>query len=301
MGVPGMTNLWKLATQTRRGFSEDHGTQMAAAIAYHVLFSFIPLITVLLAVFGFIMRDPQRQQLAADRVLASLPLQSGTLVYDSIHNISTQTGALTLIGLLSLLWTASGLFGVIRGTLNIAWDAKAKRGFITGTLLDLGAVLGLGVLLIVSFAGTMAIHSLQTLSVNQSGALVTGSLQTLFTVLGVILPAASSYVVFLLLYRYVPNVRHSVGDVWPGALVATLLFELAKHGFVFYVSHFNKYQAVYGALGAVMLFMLWTYLSAIIMLIGAELASEYEHMRHGRSAEEDSSVLLQGDPQIVGR
>ena len=296
-----MTNLWKLATHTRRGFSEDHGAQMAAAIAYHVLFSFIPLITVLLAVFGFIMRDPQRQQHAADRVLASLPLQTGTLVYDSIHSISTQTGALTLIGLLSLLWAAKGLFGAIRATLNIAWNAKTKRGLITDTLLDLGAVLGLGILMIASFAGTMLIHSLQSLSVNQSGSLVSGSVQATFTVLGVFVPAVFSFVVFLLLYRYVPNVRHSIGDVWPGAMMATLLFELAKHGFAFYASHFNRYQAAYGALGAVMLFMLWTYLSAMIMLIGAELASEYEHMRHGNSAESEPSVLLQGAPQIVGQ
>ena len=296
-----MNNPWKLLTRTEAEFGQDHCTQMAAAIAYHLLFSFIPLISGLLAVLGFVMRDPQQQRNAVDRVLAVLPLQSGTLILDSIRNISNQTGALTVIGLLGLLWAASGLFGAVRVALNIAWNVKAKRGFITDKLLDLGAVLGLGVLLVASLAGTMTIHLLQTLSMNLSGAIVTGSLQTLFTVLGVVVPAVFSFVAFLLLYRYVPNVQHGVGDVWPGALAATLLFEVAKHGFAFYVSHFNRYQALYGALGAVMLFMLWTYLSAIIMLIGAELASEYEAMRRGRPVEDEPAVLLQGSPDLVGR
>lgn len=296
-----MNNPWNLLTHTEKKFGEHHCTQMAAAIAYHVLFSFIPLITVLLAVLGLVMRDPQQQRNAVDHVLAVLPLQSGTLIYDSIRNISNQTGALTVIGLVGLLWAASGLFGAVRAALNIAWEVKAKRGFITDKLLDLGAVVGLGILLVASLAGTMTIHFLQTLSMNQSGTLVTGSLLTLIKVLGVVVPAAFSFVAFLLLYRYVPNVRHGVGDVWPGALAATLLFEFAKHGFAFYVSHFNRYQALYGALGAVMLFMLWTYVSAIIMLIGAELASGYETMRRGRPVEDEPAVVLSGSPHLVGR
>ena len=72
------------------------------------------------------------------------------------------------------------------------------------------------------------------------------------------------------------------------ALLATVLFELSKHGFAFYVSHFNSFQAVYGVLGGVMLFMLWTYIASIILLIGAEFASEVKKGRHPR--------LIGGEP-----
>jgi len=296
-----MINPWKLLARTKRAFGENHGTQMAAAIAYQVLFSFIPLVTVLLAILGFVLRDPQQQRHAVERVLAVVPLQSDTWIYASIRNISTHTGALTVLGVLGILWTASGLIEAVRAALNTTWGVRTRRGFITEKLRDLGAVLGLGILLVASLAGTMTIHLLQTSSVNQAGASATGSIQTLFTVLGMAVPAAFSFLAFLLLYRYVPNVRHRASDVWPGAVVATLLFELAKHGFAFYVSHFNNYQALYGALGAVMLFMLWTDLSAIIMLIGAGLASEYENMKHERHVEDEPPVVLQTNPHFVGR
>ena len=158
--------------------------------------------------------------------------------------------------------------------LNIVWDVEPHHGFLRQRLLDLGAGSKLGILMVASIAGTILIHFLQTLSL-QSGTVLSARLQAVFTVAGVLLPAAISFVAFLLIYREVPNRRHPTSDVWPGALLATALFELSKHGFAFYVSHFNSYQAVYGVLGGLMLFMLWVYLAAIILLIGAEFASEF--------------------------
>jgi membrane protein len=279
-----------LLGRTWREFGENHCTLLAAAISYHVLFSFIPLITFLIAILGLIVRDPASQQSAADRVLQLLPIQAGSgangnLILDSIRSVSRQSGTLTVIGLLGLIWSSSGIFGTIRSALNIAWHVKAKRGFIVDALLDIGAVLGLGLLFAASLAGTIFMHSLQTMSqsATQSGPIL--------MVLGLALPAVVSFIAFLLLYRYVPNVRHGVGDVWPGAALAAILFEIIKHGFALYVAHFNRYQALYGALGAVMLFMLWTYLSSVILLIGAEFASEFEAGRRGRPLPAEPSEL----------
>ena len=282
-----------LLSRTWHKFGEDHCALLAAAISYYVLFSFIPLVTFLIAIFGFVMRDPQLQQNAVERVLQLMPLQAGSgdnLVLDSIRNVSRQSGTLTVIGLIGLIWASSGIFGAIRDALNIAWGAKGKRGFLMDKLLDLGAVLGLGLLFGISLAGTVVLHSLQTLSAQQSGMLQSG-----LTVVGLLLPAVVSFVAFLLLYRYVPNVRHGVGDVWPGAVLAAILFEIVKHGFAFYVAHFNRYQALYGALGAVMLFMLWTHLSSIILLIGAEFASAFEAGRHGRPLREEPTEFEHGE------
>lgn len=285
-----------LFSRTWHEFGEDHCTLLAAAISYYVLFSFIPLVTFLIAIFGFVMRDPQLQQNAVERVLQLMPLQAGSgdnLVLDSIRNVSRQSGTLTVIGLIGLIWASSGIFGAIRDALNIAWGAKGKRGFLMDKLLDVGAVLGLALLFGFSLAGTVVLHSLQTLSAQQPGTL---SFQSVLTVAGLLLPAVVSFVAFLMLYRYVPNVRHGIGDVWPGAALAAVLFEIVKHGFAFYVAHFNRYQALYGALGAVMLFMLWTYLSSIILLIGAEFASAFEAGRHGRPFREEPTPFERGDP-----
>jgi membrane protein len=247
---------------------------LAAGIAYYVLFSFIPLMTLALAIFGFIMRDPQARQGALDHSLQAMPLSENVMI-DAIRSASAQSGTLSLIGLIGLIWASSGMFGAVRSALNIAWDVESGHGFVRRQLLDVGAALGLGILMGVSMAGTILAHFLKTLSL-QSGWVLVGPLQILFTIAGVLVPAMVSFIAFLLIYREVPNVRRRTSALWPGALLATVLFELSKHGFAFYVSHFNSYRAIYGALGGVMLFMLWTYLAAIILLIGAEFVSELE-------------------------
>jgi membrane protein len=147
------------------------------------------------------------------------------------------------------------------------------------------SVFGLGLLLLLSMTASITLHLVQGFSLRFGGGGLV-PLDQLWLVLGLAVPALISYVSFLLLYRNVPNVKHRASDVWPGALVAAVLFEVGKHAFAFYVSHFNRYQQVNGALGGVMLFMLWTYVASIIMLFGAEVASEYENKRHEREAVE---------------
>jgi membrane protein len=273
-----VTRSGSLVRRTWHAFNDDHCTLLAAAIAYYVLFSFIPLMTLMLALFGVIMRDPQSQQGALDRILETMPLGKN-VVFDSIRIVSGHRGTLSLIGLVGLVWGSSGMVGAVRTALNIAWKVEPQHGFIRQQVFDVGAVIGLGILMVASLAGTILVHFLKTLSL-ESGTELSGRLETAFTVAGVLLPAMISFVAFLLIYREVPNVHHRTSDVWRGALLATVLFELTKHGFAFYVSHFNSFQAVYGVIGGVMLFMLWTYIAAIILLIGAEFASDFKKGRH---------------------
>jgi membrane protein len=195
--------------------------------------------------------------------------------------LSKESPGLTIIGLLGLVWSSSGMFGAIRSALNIAWGAEPRHGLIGQKLRDIAAVFGLGLMLLLSMTASIAMHLVQSYSLRTGGGGLV-PLDRVWVVLGLVVPAVVSFVAFLLLYRNVPNVKHRVSDVWPGALVAAVLFELGKHGFAFYVAHFYRYQQVNGALGGVMLFMLWTYVASIIMLFGAELASEYEERRHQR-------------------
>ena len=274
-----MNRSGSLVSRTWHEFGDDHCTLLAAGIAYYVLFSIIPLVTLTIAIFGFVVRDPQSQQAVLNRILQAIPLDQN-VVSDSIRSASAQSGTLSLIGLIGLVWASGGMFGAIRSALNITWGVEPRRGFVMQQLLDVGAVVGLGILMLASTMGTLLVHFLQTLSLHATA--LSGPTRTLFTVVGILLPAAISFVMFLLIYRKVPSVEHRTSDVWPGALLAAVLFELSKHGFAFYVSHFNNYRAIYGVLGGVMLFMLWTYLASIILLIGAEFASEFEKGQHER-------------------
>jgi membrane protein len=171
----------------------------------------------------------------------------------------------------------------VRDALNVAWDTETQRRWVWQKLLDAGSVLGLGVLLGGSIAASAALHSVEGWARGLFGS-PTPEFAQVLRWSGWVFPAIVSLTTFLLLYRFVPNVRHGFRDVWPGALFAAASFEVSKHGFTLYVAHFSQYELVYGALGAVMLFMLWTYVSALILLAGAEVASEWERMRKERRA-----------------
>lgn len=267
--------------------------------------------------------DSQKQDMAgtlkdggsvalAGRTLGSdeLSAHSDNAVIDTIRGVNRASGALTVVGLLGLLWSASAMFGAIRRSLNIAWNVESGRPFVRQKVFDLGMVLALGALLIASIAATGTLRTLRELSDDALGPLSTGT-GFFWSVLPYMLPAFVSFAVFLLVYRYMPSVRHSFDDVWPGALLATVLFELLKNSFALYVAKFNNYAGAYGTLGGILLFLLWTYLSASILLIGAELAAEYTRTRRGeqvstgpeRSAGEQVRLFLRGlvfrDPETA--
>jgi membrane protein len=226
-----------------------------------------------------------------------LRVRSDNAIIDTIRGVSDVSGALTVVGLVGMLWSASAMFGAIRKSLNIAWDVETFRPVVRQKLVDLGMVLGIGVLLGASIAGTGALRTLRTLSDDALGPLSTGT-GFFWSVMPFVLPAFFSFAVFLLLYRYVPSVQHTVSEVLPGALFATLLFELLKNGFALYVANFNNYAGAYGALGGVLLFLLWTYVTANILLIGAEVASEYERLRRGEPAPAPSGPPRSAPEQV---
>lgn len=205
------------------------------------------------------------------------------IVINTIRGVTHVSGALTftgLIGIIGIAWSASAMFSAIRGSLNIAWDTDGSRPIVQQKILDLAMVLGLGVLLALSIASTAALRVLRQLSDSSLGPLSTGT-GFLWSVAPFMLPAAFTFLVFLLIYRFVPYVTHGWRDVWPGALLATVLFEILKNGFAIYVANFNNYDAVYGSLGILLLFMLWTYFAASVLLLGAEVASEYPRVLRG--------------------
>lgn len=218
----------------------------------------------------------------AGRVLRSdqIAVRSDNAVIDTIRGVSDVSGALTIVGLVGMAWSASAMFGAVRKSLNIAWNTDVRRPLVQQKLLDLGMVLGLGAMLGLSVAGTAALRTFRELSDDALGPLSTGT-GLFWSILPFVLPAIFSFTVFLLLYRFVPNVETHFRDVLPGALLATVLFEALKNGYALYIASFNNFAGAYGALGGILLFLLWTYLSSSILLLGAEFAVEYPRVMRG--------------------
>ncbi len=209
-----------------------------------------------------------------------LAARSNNIVTDTVKGVSNVSAPLTIVGLVGMAWAASAMFGAIRKSLNVAWDTEVHRPVVQQKLIDLGMVVGLGALLGASVAGTAALRTLRTLSDQNLTPLSEGT-GFFWAVVPFFLPAILSFVVFMLVYRYVPNAPAGFREVWPGALLAAVLFEVLKNGFAIYIANFNNYDVAYGALGGILLFLLWTYLTSNILLIGAELASEYPRVLRG--------------------
>jgi len=286
-----MRTLLLLATHTVRKYSDDNCSLLAAAISYYVLFSVVPLTILMASIFGFVMRDEGTRQDVVDRIVEATPLQQerGTnLVSDTIKGVSRVSAPLTLLGLVGLAWSGSAMFGAVRRGLNIAFDVEKGRPVVQQKLVDLGMLVGLGLVLLISVVGTGFLRMLQARSVDLLGPLSSGS-SLFWEVAPFLAPAVFSFLLFLLIYRYVPGAGLRFRDVWPGALLAAVLFELLKNGFAIYIANFDSYDLAYGALGGILLFLVWTYLTGSILLLGAELASEYPRAR-------DRSYVEAGGP-----
>ncbi len=280
-----VTPIWDsfivvLMRRTVQEMSDDDATHMAAGVAYYTLFSLFPLMLGLIAVLGFVMDPDDIRDKFTEWAVDYFP-GTGELVVDNIDTALSQRGPLTAVAVVGLIWSGSAIFGVIGRSINRAWDVHKDRPFYIDKLRQLGMALGVSVLFLLSVSMATFAQIVDRLSENFDAA----GLQTTTGVLVAIGLRAVSlllvFAIFLLLYKTIPNTRTFWRYVWPGAVVAAILFEAAKNVFIVYIDQFASYQKVYGSIGTVIAFLLWAYISSMILIMGAELSSEYGRMRRG--------------------
>ncbi len=277
--------LWLLLKHSLFGFLDDNCPQMAAAISYYVLFSLFPLVIFTIGVLGLTLQDSDFERRLIEELTGLLPVDADGAqgVEDAVHEITgASSGVLGLLGLAVLAWTASAMFGVIRRSLDIAFDLSGRRPFVRQKLVDFGMMALLGIIFLASLGATT------TLRVAREGIDDTVVLGDLAQALGYgwaiaafIVPAAVSFVAFALLYWLVPARHVRLGHVWPGALLAAVLFEAVKLAFGIFLEHFGRYDLIFGSLGAVAAFLFLVFLGANILLLGAEISATYPSVSRG--------------------
>lgn len=228
---------------------------------------------------GLFAADPRRQVEVVDFVVQNLP-GSQEFIRENLEGIVRLRGALGLTAIFGLLWTASAVFGSIVRVINKAWAIHKDRPFYKAKPRQVGMALGLGVLFFISLGMTSAIQ--WAASINVGGRTLEDVVGGVGVALLLRIPGVLiTLIIFLLLYKFVPNTRTYWGYVWVGAVLATVLFEAAKGLFVMYLDRFANYSQVYGSIAAVVALMVWVYVSAMVLIIGAEAACEYGRMRTG--------------------
>lgn len=267
----------RLAERSLREFFDDHCPTLAAAISYHVLFSIFPLAILLVGIFSLLPTSSSLRHGIVDAAVGAVPLtDSGSLqLRRLLESTSNGIGAVGILGMLGLIWAASGMMGSIRLAVTLAWDAESRRPFLRGKLIDVLLLFALAALALLSLGVTIAAHVLRRTALGPVVSFVARS-NWLFAV---IVPFALALGALLFAYSVLPATRTRVREIWPGAVLAAAVFVAAENGFAFYIRHFASYNRIYGSLAAVVVFMLFVYVAANVFLLGAEISSEWPRLR----------------------
>ncbi len=255
-------------------FVENRGAGNAAALTYTTLFAVVPMMTVTFAMLSAIPAFKGVGEDIQGFIFHNFVPSTGEAVQGYLREFTTQARQLTWFGVGLLAVTAFLMLVAIEKTFNVIWRVRQPRRGMSSFLLY-WAILSLGPLLLgAGFAVSTYIASLSLIS--GPDAVVAAK-----TLLG-FAPLLSSIAAFTLLYAAVPNTRVPLRHALLGGLFSAVLFEVAKALFGLYVSLFPGYHLIYGAFATVPLFLLWIYLSWLIVLLGAELVYGLSQPRHWR-------------------
>jgi membrane protein len=265
---------WQVAKRVWGEATSDQVLMVAASCAFYATLALFPAMSVLISLYGLLF-DPtaiEHQLAAVEDVLPAAVFQ---LVAQRLHDLVSQPAATlswgVVIGLLIALWSASAGTKALMYALNVAYEEHEKRGLLrfnlTALFFTLCGVAGVAIslALIVALPPVLQLETFGPLG--RTAARVVS-----YTVL-----MACVVIGLALLYRFAPSRREAAWHwVTPGSALAACLWLIASLLFSLYVSNFGSYDAAYGSLGAVAVLMLWFYISALVVILGAELNAELE-------------------------
>jgi membrane protein len=272
-------------------YMQDSCSTYAAAIAYYAIFSIVPLSLITLSIFGLVV-DQDR---ITDFVFEQVPLEESQSVRANVDEIVARAHDMSFaslgFGVLFLVWSSSGIFAAVRRGLNAATHLKQTRPYWHGKLIDIMLIPCLGLLILLS-VGLTGATQFALERVSEWGPLDLSANRAI-QVSSYFLPAVASFSLFALLYRYVPTARPAWSEALSGAVLATVLFELAKNAVAVLItfSGYSRDTAIYAGFGTALAFLLWMFVNASILLLGAEFG------RAVRRPEGDSRLAAAPAPE----
>lgn len=260
---------------------------MAAAISFYALFSMFPLGLAVISILGFIIGTESSNETLAKEIADVLPISSDLIgsTMEGIISARAITGIASFVG---LVWTSSAAFSAVRKGINTAWGVTTPRAFLWERIIDIGLVFAAGLLVLIILFTAPLIEIIRqifeyTLPQNEIPAdMIWGTIADLVSPL-------LAFISILILYRWLPNTKVSIIHVVPGALLASICFIFAQLGFIWYVGKFPVYNILYGAVGAIMALLAWVYISALIILFGAQITSMFHE--YSTSSSKKSGIL----------
>jgi membrane protein len=267
---------FSLVKDSFKGWQEDGALDLGAALAYYAIFSLAPLLLIVIGVAGLVWGREAVQGQLVSQLQGIVGEQGGQAIQTMIANAGKHgNGAVaTVVGLVTILFGATGVFVQLQTSLDRIWKVEPKPGagiwgFVKTRMLSFGMVLGIGFLLLISLVVATAVTAV--------GAWATGLLpgaKVLMEGLTFVVSFALVTLLFAMIFKVLPDVKIGWRDVWIGAAATALLFTVGKFLIGLYLAK-SSVASTYGAAGSLVIVLLWIYYSSQILFLGAEFTKVY--------------------------
>jgi membrane protein len=295
-----ISDLPPLLWSTVKSFVSDNVPRLGASLAYYTLFSIAPVLLVVIAIAGAIYGEEAVRGEIVGQLSRLVGTEGARTVEALVENASKPKQGLvaTVIGTVTFVLAATGVFLELQAALNLIWRVKAKptpglnlRSFLLVRLRSFGLLVSIGFLLLVSLAMSAALAAL-------GGWLgrMAPELPTILRLVNLVLSFAVTTLLFGLLYRFLPDVRLGWKDVAVGAAATAILFNVGKELIGLYIGQ-SELGSVYGAAGSVMVLLVWVYYSSQVVLLGAEFTRHYTE-RHRPAPEPEPFAKVEADSPV---
>jgi Predicted membrane protein len=267
--------LHRVLVRTVKEFLDDEMSTYASALAYQMLFSLFPFLLFLIALIGFLHLPDFFSWLRLQSELV-LPPQALEQVNPVIDQLQQSKGGLLSVGIVIALWTASAGVRLMMSAMNAAYDVPEGRPVWKRIPLSIIYTVGIAGMLLV--AAALMVLGPQVMEWIAAQVGMQEVIVTVWTILRWPAIIILMMVAVALIYYVMPDVKQQFRFITPGSVLAVVVWIVASLGFAYYVKTFADYNAMYGSIGAIIVLLLYFYISAAVLLLGAEMNAVIEHM-----------------------
>jgi membrane protein len=256
---------------------------LGGGIAFNFLLAAIPFLLLLISLFAYFLEAsvPDPRGAAINYVISILPASDVLVEFTGalVDQVVGQRRRFGILGLLLLVWVSTRLIGSLRAALRSVFDVQEERGILQGKIFDMGMVIVAGSLFVANTAISVALEAVQSYGVELLGLTEAGEMLAVQAMIARILAYAFIFLMFVLVYRYLPARRIP----WRIAVVAgtftSIAFEILKSVFAWWVANFATYESAYGTFATAVVLVFWIYYSSVVFVIGGEVGQVYELYR----------------------
>ena len=291
---PFLATVWSFAQELVKEYQEDDCFTLGAALSYYTIFSIAPIIVIIIAIAGFAFGPEAVQGELYDNLAGLLGSDAATQIQDLVlKSYQSDAGIIaTVIGLITLVFGATGVVNQLKKSLNIIWEMKAvpKNGivkFLLDRVLSLGLILGLGFILLV----TLVIEGVVAALSSQIEALIPSLSGPFLVTINFVISLLLTGGLFACIFKFLPDARIRWSDAFRGGIFTAILFALGRIGIGYYLAQGNISET-FGAASFLVILLVWVYYSSQILFLGAEFTQVYARRYGTRIYPTNNSVRV---------